>query len=260
MNNLALNNIIGNKWKLTVEYNGSAFCGWQSQPEKCGVQDAVEAAIEKIDGSFKRVSVAGRTDAGVHATGQVISVELTKDWVDFRLIEAINAQLRRLGRVAIIKAEKVASDFDARFSAKARKYLYIIQNRRPPLTHNYGLAWRYVQNLDIEKMQEGAKILTGLHDFSTFRDAECQAKSPIRTLDIFDINIVQTPFGEQIHCVLEARSFLHRQVRSMVGTLADVGRGAWSLERLESALEAKDRKECGQVAPSDGLFLTGVVY
>lgn len=247
-------------WKLTLEYDGTAFCGWQSQPEKCGVQDAIECAIEKIDGGFKRVSVAGRTDAGVHALGQVCSVKLEKDWQDFRLIEALNAHLRKLGKVAILDAQIMPDDFDARFSATSRHYLYIIQNRRAPTTHLNGLVWQTPFRIDIDLMKEGAQKLIGKHDFTTFRDLQCQAKSPIKTLDCFDIDLVKTIYGEQIHCALSAPSFLHRQVRSMVGTLVDVGRGRFSVDELILRLEAKDRKMCGEVAPSDGLYLTSVGY
>ncbi|MBN8646548.1 MAG: tRNA pseudouridine(38-40) synthase TruA [Caulobacterales bacterium] len=247
-------------WKLTLEYDGTAFCGWQSQPEKCGVQDAVESAIEKIDGGFKRVSVAGRTDAGVHALGQVCSVKLEKDWQDFRLIEALNAHLRKLGKVAILDAQIVDDDFDARFSATSRHYLYIIQNRRAPATHLKNLVWQTPFRIDIDLMKQGSQKLIGKHDFTTFRDLQCQAKSPIKTLDKFDIDLVQTSYGEQIHCTLSAQSFLHRQVRSMVGTLVDVGRGRFSVSELVERLEARDRKMCGEVAPSDGLYLTKVGY
>lgn len=247
-------------WKLTLEYDGTAFCGWQSQPEKCGVQDALETAIAKIDGGLKRVSVAGRTDAGVHALGQVSSVRLEKNWQDFRLIEALNAHLRQLGKVAILNAEIMSDDFDARFSATSRHYLYIIQNRRAPATHLKNLVWQTPFRIDIDLMKQGAQKLIGKHDFTTFRDLQCQAKSPIKTLDKFDIDLVQTPFGEQIHCSLSAPSFLHRQVRSMVGTLVDVGRGRFSVDELVERLEACDRKMCGEVAPSDGLYLTRVLY
>lgn len=247
-------------WKLTLEYDGTTFCGWQSQPEKCGVQDAVESAIDKIDGGFKRVSIAGRTDAGVHALGQVCSVKLDKDWQDFRLIEALNAHLRQLGKVAILDAQIVDDDFDARFSATSRHYLYIIQNRRAPATHLKNLVWQTPFRIDIDLMKEGSQKLIGKHDFTTFRDLQCQAKSPIKTLDKFDIDLVQTPYGEQIHCTLSAQSFLHRQVRSMVGTLVDVGRGRFTVDELVERLNARDRKMCGEVAPSDGLYLTRVGY
>lgn len=247
-------------WKLTLEYDGTSFCGWQSQPEKCGVQDAIESAIEKIDGGFKRVSVAGRTDAGVHALGQVCSVKLEKDWQDFRLIEALNAHLRKLSKVAILDAQIMDDDFDARFSATSRHYLYIIQNRRAPATHLKNLVWQTPFRIDIDLMKLGSQKLIGKHDFTTFRDLQCQAKSPIKTLDKFDIDLVQTPYGEQIHFTLSAQSFLHRQVRSMVGTLVDVGRGRFSVSELVERLEAKDRKMCGEVAPSDGLYLTRVGY
>lgn len=247
-------------WKFTLEYDGTGFCGWQSQPNGQGVQDAIETAIAKIDNGFKRVSVAGRTDAGVHATGQVCTVKLEKNWQDWRLIEAMNACLRELGKVSILRAEIVPDDFDARFSAIGRRYLYIVQNRRAPLTHLKGLAWRVPYNLDIDAMKAGAKILVGTHDFTTFRDMQCQAKSPIKSLEKFEINEVETPFGSQIHFELAAISFLHRQVRSMVGTLIDVGRGRFDNAELERRLDAKDRNECGEVAPPDGLYLTGVEY
>jgi tRNA pseudouridine38-40 synthase len=247
-------------WKLIVQYDGTSFCGWQSQPENCGVQDAIETAIAKIDGGFKRISVAGRTDAGVHALGQVCSVKLQKNWQDFRLIAALNAHLRKIGKVAIIHAEIVDNDFNARFSAKSRHYLYMIQNQRAPLTHLSGLVWQTPFKIDVDLMKLGAKQLIGQHDFTTFRDLQCQAKSPIKTLDQFDIEIVQTAYGEQIHCILGAQSFLHRQVRSMVGTLVDVGRGRFTIDELVQRLNARDRKMCGEVAPSDGLYLTRVGY
>ncbi len=249
-----------NNWKLIVEYDGSSFCGWQSQPQNCGVQDAIEEAIFKIDGEKKRLVVAGRTDAGVHATGQVCSVILNKDWQDYRLLDALNANLRKSGKVSIKSATKMPDDFNARFSAKKREYLYIIQNQKALLALNHGLAWRVPYDLDLEKMQKAANLLLGQHDFSTFRDSECQAASPIKTLDEFKIFKTNTQFGEQIHCTLKATSFLHRQVRSMVGSIVEVGRGYWDIDDLQKALDAKDRKACGQVAPSEGLYLTGVIY
>lgn len=248
------------KWKFTLEYDGSGFCGWQSQPNGKGVQDAIETAITRIDYNHKRVSVAGRTDAGVHALGQVCSVALEKDWEEWRLIEALNANLRELGKVSILSAEKMPDNFDARFSAKGRRYLYIVQNRRAPLAHFKGLVWRVPYELNIDGMREGASALLGTHDFTTFRDTQCQAKSPIKTLDKFDVFEVETPFGTQIHFELAAISFLHRQVRSMVGTLIDVGRGRFDIDELKRRLEAKSRNECGEVAPPDGLYLTGVEY
>lgn len=224
------------------------------------MQDAIETVIARIDHKHKRVSVAGRTDAGVHATGQVCSVALDKDWDDWRLIEAMNANLRDLGKVAITNAEKMNDDFDARFSAKAREYLYIVQNRRPPLTHNKGLAWRVPFDIDIAAMRECAEMFIGTHDFTTFRDTQCQAKSPIKSLEKFEIFEVDTPFGTQIHFKIGAMSFLHRQVRSMVGSLVDVGRGRFDYNELKRRFDAKSRSECGEVAPPDGLYLTHVQY
>lgn len=248
------------KWKITLEYDGSAFCGWQSQPNGKGVQNLVEYAIAQIDGGKRNVSVAGRTDAGVHALGQVCSVMLEKDWKPHRLLSALNSFFREDGNVSAIKAELMPDDFDARFSAKGRKYLYIIQNRKPPLSVTKGRAWHVVFDLDLAKMRAAARELIGTHDFTTFRDVQCQAKSPIKTLDVFDIAIVQTPFGEQIHCTFEAPSFLHRQVRSMVGSIYDVGRGRWEVADLVAALNARDRDKCGRVAPPEGLYLTKVEY
>lgn len=248
------------KWKIILEYDGSKFCGWQAQPNGKGVQNLVEFALEKIDGGHRKTSVAGRTDAGVHASGQVFSANLEKPWEPHRLLSALNFYFRKSDRVAAIDAQIMPDDFDARFSAKGRKYLYIIQNRKPPLALFRNKVWHVPFELDIELMQTASKILIGKHDFTTFRDTQCQAKSPVKTIDIFDIKKVQTPFGEQIYCTLEAQSFLHSQVRSMVGSVADVGRGRWSIEDLQNALDAKTRDACGKVAKPDGLYLTGVVY
>jgi tRNA pseudouridine38-40 synthase len=248
------------KWKITLEYDGSGFCGWQSQPNGKGVQNLVEHAISKIDGGHRNVAVAGRTDAGVHALGQVCSVNLEKDWKPYRLLSALNSFFRQDGMTSAIHAELMPDDFDARFSAKGRKYLYIIQNRKPPLSVTKGRAWHVVFDLDLEKMRLAARELIGTHDFTTFRDVQCQAKSPIKTLDVFDITQMQTPFGEQIHCNFEAPSFLHRQVRSMVGSIYDVGRGRWEVADLRAALVACDRDRCGRVAPPDGLYLKAVEY
>jgi tRNA pseudouridine38-40 synthase len=248
------------RYRLLIEYDGTPFTGWQSQPEGTGVQDAVERAIAAIDGGLRRLSVAGRTDAGVHAIGQVAHVDLVKEWRPFRLKEAINAWLREIGPVAVLDVEAVGSDFEARFSATWRSYLYRIALRRGPLTLDYRRAWAVSVPLDLAAMQAGAAHLVGTHDFSTFRNAQCQAKSPIRTLEQFDLSAVETPTGPEIHAHLKARSFLHNQVRSMVGTLVDVGRGARTAQSVADALLALDRKACGQVAPACGLYLTGVGY
>jgi tRNA pseudouridine38-40 synthase len=248
------------RYRLVLEYDGTPFSGWQSQPEGTGVQDAVERAILAVDGGLRRLSVAGRTDAGVHATAQVAHVDLEKDWVPFRLKGALNAWLRELGPVAVLGVEAVGPQFEARFGAIWRAYLYRIALRRGPLTLDFKRAWAVPMALDLAAMQAGAAMLTGTHDFTTFRNAECQAKSPVRTLDRFTLEAVTTPTGPEIHAYLQARSFLHNQVRSMIGTLVDVGRGARTAESVAEALAARDRRACGQVAPPWGLYLTGVGY
>jgi len=236
------------RWKLTLEYDGTNFAGWQSQSDGKGVQDTVERAIVAIEGELRRTHAAGRTDRGVHATGQVIHVDLAKNWAPFRLQEALNAWLRDYGPVAIRQVEAVPDSFHARFSAQARGYLFRMVDRRPPLT------------LDVARMQEAANHFLGTHDFTTFRDADCQAKSPIKTLSRFELRRVEGVFGPEIQARVQARSFLHRQVRSMMGTLSEVGRGKWSPDDVLDALGARDRKRCGPVAPSDGLYLTDVYY
>ena len=248
------------RWKLTLEYDGTNFAGWQSQSDGKGVQDAVERAIMAIEGELRRTHAAGRTDRGVHATGQVIHVDLAKNWAPFRLQEALNAWLRDLGPVSVREVEAVPDSFHARFSAQARGYLFRMVDRRPPLTLELGRVWRVSQDQDVDRMQEAANYLLGTHDFTTFRDADCQAKSPVKTLSRFELRRVEGVFGPEIQARVQARSFLHRQVRSMMGTLSEVGRGKWSPEDVRDALEARDRKRCGPVAPSDGLYLTDVFY
>jgi tRNA pseudouridine38-40 synthase len=248
------------RWKLTLEYDGNPFLGWQSQPNGRGIQDAVEAAIKAIDGHDVRVQAAGRTDTGVHATGQVAHADLHKPWQAWQLREALNARLLKLGRISVTEAQPVPEDFHARFSAKGRVYLFRLVDRRAFLTVDKGKLWRVGQKLDVEAMQEAAQVLVGTHDFTTFRDGKCQSKSPIKTLDRFDIRRVNGSLGPEIHANLEARSFLHRQVRSMIGSLAEVGKGRWTLADLKDALDAADRSRCGPVAPGDGLYLTHVVY
>ncbi|MCA3694839.1 tRNA pseudouridine(38-40) synthase TruA [Aquidulcibacter sp.] len=248
------------RWKLTLEYDGTNFAGWQSQSDGKGVQDTVERAIVAIEGELRRTHAAGRTDRGVHATGQVIHVDLAKNWAPFRLQEALNAWLRDLGPVSVREVEAVPDSFHARFSAQARGYLFRMVDRRPPLTLELGRVWRVSQDHDVDRMQEAANYLLGTHDFTTFRDADCQAKSPIKTLSRFELRRVEGVFGPEIQARVQARSFLHRQVRSMMGTLSEVGRGKWSPEDVRDALEARDRKRCGPVAPSDGLYLTDVFY
>jgi tRNA pseudouridine38-40 synthase len=248
------------RWKLTLEYDGSAFLGWQSQPNGRGVQDAVERALEKIDGQPVRIHGAGRTDTGVHATGQIAHADLQKPWRAFQLREALNAWLLKIAPVSVIEAQPVGEDFHARFSAKGRVYLFRMLDRRAPLTFDRGKIWRVSQPHDAQAMHAGAQLLIGAHDFTTFRDGKCQAKSAIKTLDSFDVRRVEGIYGAEIHATIAARSFLHRQVRSMMGSLSEVGKGTWSARDLQAALEAADRSRCGPVAPGDGLYLIDVKY
>jgi tRNA pseudouridine38-40 synthase len=248
------------RWKLTLEYDGSRFLGWQSQPNGRGVQDAVERAIAKIEGEKVRIHAAGRTDTGVHATGQIAHADLQKPWRAFQLKEALNAWLLKIAPVSILEAEPVGDDFHARFSAKGRVYLFRMIDRRAPLTLERGKLWRVSLPHDAQLMHQGAQEFVGTHDFTTFRDGKCQAKSPIKTLDSFDVKRVNGPYGSEIHATIAARSFLHRQVRSMMGSLSEVGKGSWSVYDLASALKAADRTRCGPVAPGDGLYLIDVKY
>jgi tRNA pseudouridine38-40 synthase len=243
------------RYKLTLEYDGAPYVGWQRQANGLSVQQALEEAIFAASGEEAAANGAGRTDAGVHATGQVAHVDLAKSWSAFRLNEALNALLAP-HPIAVLSVEPVAEDFDARFSATMRHYLYRIVNRRAPLALERGRAWRVKRRLDLDAMREGAALLIGRHDFSTFRDSQCQAASPVKTLSRFDVE----RDGDLILMRLSARSFLHRQVRSMVGSLQHVGAGKWSAADLQDALEARDRARCGQVAPADGLYLTKVEY
>jgi len=243
------------RFKLIIEYDGGPFVGWQRQANGLSVQEVLEQALFAVSGGRVVAHGAGRTDAGVHATGQVAHVDLARAWSGFRLSEALNAHL--VGRpVAVHSAETVADDFEARFSARLRRYRYVIVNRRAPLTLEKGRAWRVKHALDVGAMNEAAQCLVGRRDFSTFRDSQCQARSPVRTLTSFEA----TRIGERVHLDVSAPSFLHRQVRSMVGSLEHVGSGKWSVADLRDALEAKDRARCGQVAPADGLYLVGVDY
>jgi tRNA pseudouridine38-40 synthase len=248
------------RWKLTLEYDGTPYQGWQSQDQGRGVQDALETAIMRLEGALRRTHAAGRTDAGVHATAQVVHVDLEKDWTAFKLREGINAFLRRAGHVSVLEAEAVDDRFHARFSAKGRSYLYRVADRRPVLALDTGRAWRVPYPLDLDLMQQAADRLLGTHDFTTFRDVECQANGPVRTLERFELTRVQTLFGEEIHARLAARSFLHRQVRSMMGSIKQVAAGHRPLSWISDILEARDRQRCGVVAPPWGLYLTGVDY
>ncbi len=243
------------RFKLILEYDGAPFVGWQRQENGVSVQETLETAIFAMTGERAIAHGAGRTDAGVHAVGQVAHLDLTRAWSPWRLGEGLNAHLVP-NPVAVVRAENAASDFDARHGASGRCYFYRIVNRRAPLTFDRGRAWRVKPRLDAEAMHEAAQTLVGRHDFSTFRDAQCQAKSPVRTLDRLDVRRA----GDEILIEAHALSFLHRQVRSMVGSLVDVGAGRWSARDLEAALKAADRSRCGQVAPACGLYLARVDY
>jgi tRNA pseudouridine38-40 synthase len=243
------------RYKLTIEYDGAPFSGWQIQPDGLTVQGVLIAAIEALTGEKTPVQGAGRTDAGVHARGQVAHVDLAREWQTDTIRDALNAHLRP-HPVAVLAAEPVADGFNARTSAVQRHYLYRIVNRRPDLTLDAGLAWRIARPLDAKAMHDAAQRLTGKHDFTTFRSTECQAASPVKTLERLDV----TRERDEILVAASARSFLHSQVRSMVGSLAVVGEGRWSAGDLAAALEARDRAACGQVAPPDGLYLMRVDY
>ena len=243
------------RFRLMIEYDGRPFVGWQRQAEGRSVQGTIEAALAGLEPGPHVVQGAGRTDAGVHATGQVAHIDLAREWDPFRLSEALNAHLRP-HPIVVLRAERASADFHARFSAIWRTYRYRIVNRRAPLTLDAGRAWRVVQPLDAEAMQAAADLLVGQHDFTTFRSAQCQSASPVKTLGEFRVERT----GEEIRFLLGARSFLHNQVRSLVGTVERVGAGRWPVERVAAALEARDRAACGPVAPPDGLCLTGVRY
>jgi tRNA pseudouridine38-40 synthase len=243
------------RYKLTIEYDGRPFVGWQAQDNGASVQGALVEAVKAFCGEQVRVNGAGRTDAGVHALGQVAHVDLTKDWGEETVRDALNAHLRP-HPVAIISAEKVETTFDARFSALKRHYLYRIINRRADLTFERGRAWRIAKPLNSAAMHTAAQRLVGRHDFTTFRNAECQAKSPVKTLDQLDVHRIR----DDIHIMAAARSFLHTQVRSMVGALALAGEGKWSPDDVSAALAKRDRAACAPVAPPDGLYLSKVDY
>ncbi len=247
------------RYALKIEYHGGPFAGWQRQSGQPSVQASVEAALAKLEPDVGSIAAAGRTDAGVHATGQVAHVDLAKDWEPFRLGEALNFHLKP-EPVAILAVARVTDDFHARFSARRRRYLYRLVQRRAPLTLEKGIAWRVVHEIAAGPMRAAAAHLIGHHDFTTFRSTICQAKSPVKTLDRLDIEQVAIPHGTEFRFHVEARSFLHNQVRSLVGTLERVGCGAWEPERVKAALEARDRAACGPVAPPDGLCLAEVGY
>jgi len=243
------------RYKLTIEYDGTPFVGWQVQDNGPSVQGVLTEAIAAFTGERVAVAGAGRTDTGVHALGQVAHVDLAKEWDGDTVRDAVNFHLRPRP-IAVLTAEQVAENFDARFSATKRHYLYRIVNRRADLALDQNRAWRVPRPLHGDAMHAAAQKLVGRHDFTTFRAAECQAKSPVKTLDQLDVK----RDGDEVRISAAARSFLHHQMRSMVGSLVHVGEGKWSAEDLAAALAARDRTRCGQVAPPQGLYLVRVEY
>ena len=243
------------RYKIIVEYDGGDFVGWQRQANGPSVQAALEEALHRFCGETVLVEGAGRTDAGVHALGQAAHFDLAKDTTADTVMKAVNFHLKP-APVAVLSAEEVSDDFHARFSAIKRAYLYRIVNRRAPLALERGRAWFVPQPLDAEAMHAAAQVLVGHHDFTSFRASECQAKSPVKTLDVLAV----ARHGEVIEIRAEARSFLHHQVRNFVGSLKLVGEGKWTAADLEAALEARDRGAAGPTAPAAGLYLTAVGY
>ncbi len=241
------------RYKLILEYDGTPFVGWQVQENGPSVQGRLAQAVEAFSGEVATPGGAGRTDAGVHALGQVAHVDLVRDWEPGKVRDALNAQLRP-DPISVLACEIVPESFDARFSATARHYLYRMIDRRSPLALERDRAWGTFRRLDVEAMQDAAQVLVGNHDFTTFRSSECQAASPVKTLDRFEVS----RHGEVIRVEASARSFLHNQVRSMVGSLKLVGEGRWTKDDLAAALQARDRKACGPLAPPYGLYLVKV--
>jgi tRNA pseudouridine38-40 synthase len=243
------------RYKLTIEYDGGPFVGWQRQKNGRSVQQAIEEAIAAFSQERVTVKGAGRTDAGVHALAQVAHVDLARDWPADTVRDALNAHLRP-EPIAILSAEQVSQDFDARFSARKRHYLYRIADRRAPPALERGRVWAVSAPLDVDSMHRAAQLLVGKHDFTTFRSTECQAKSPVKTLDRLDVSRE----GDEVAIRASARSFLHNQVRSMVGALKKVGEGRWPIDEVAAALAARDRARSGPVAPAHGLYLVAVDY
>ena len=243
------------RYRLTVEYDGRPFCGWQRQANAVSVQQVVEEAIARFSGESVSIQAAGRTDAGVHALGQVVSFDLSRQWDAFRVREALNFPTKP-HPVAIVEASRAADDFEARFSATARRYEYRILNRRARAALEEGRVWHVAVPLDAAAMHAAAQLILGRHDFTTFRASECQANSPIRTLERLEVSRQ----GEMVVVAARAQSFLHSQVRSMVGSLKLVGEGRWTPAQFRGALDVRSRAACGPLAPPDGLYLTGVDY
>jgi tRNA pseudouridine38-40 synthase len=247
------------RYALKIEYHGKPFVGWQRQKDHPSVQGAIESALAKLEPRTHAIAAAGRTDAGVHAVGQVAHCDMDRDWAPFRLSEALNYHLKP-APIAVLDCAKVADDWHARFAARERHYLFRILSRRAPTAHLGGLVWQVPHRLDVEAMQKGADYLVGKHDFTTFRSTICQAESPVKTLDRLDVRAVETLAGTEIHFDVRARSFLHNQVRGFVGSLERVGAGSWQPEDVKSALDARARPACGPVCPPFGLYLAAVRY
>jgi tRNA pseudouridine38-40 synthase len=243
------------RYKLIVEYDGSGFVGWQRQKNGLAVQEVLEIAVKRFSGATVVVHGAGRTDSGVHAIGQVAHLDLGRECEPLEILGALNHHMKP-APVAVLSVERAAGNFDARRSARGRAYRYRIVNRRAPLAIDRGRAWHVGPELDATAMHEAAQLLLGRHDFTTFRDSLCQAKSPIKTLDRLDV----IREDQEIRVVAEARSFLHHQVRNMVGTLKLVGAGKWRTTDVAAALAARDRRQGGPTAPPEGLYLVRVVY
>jgi tRNA pseudouridine38-40 synthase len=243
------------RWRLTLEYDGAPFMGWQRQDHGPSVQQTLEEALEDMTGEQAVFTAAGRTDAGVHALAMSAHVDVTKSLTPHRLREGLNA-LVRPQPISVLDVAEVADDWHARFSCVGRRYLYRILNRRAPPALDAGKVWHIAVPLDVEAMREGAAHLVGRHDFTTFRSAQCQSDSPVKTLDSLEVSRV----GEEIHVVAAARSFLHHQVRSMVGCLALVGRAQWTADDIRKALEARERSALGLNAPPHGLYFVEAIY
>ncbi len=247
------------RYALRIEYDGQPFAGWQRQANVPSVQAAVESALARLESDLPSIAAAGRTDAGVHALGQVAHCDMAQNWDPFRLSEALNHHLKP-APVAVTACTAVTDNWHARFSAIERRYLFRLVMRRAPLVHDRGQVWAVKRTLDIQATNAGAAHLIGTHDFTTFRSTMCQAKDPVKSLDEITFETRPYPAGTEILIRLRARSFLHNQVRSIVGTLERVGSGAWEPDDVATALAAKDRAACGPVCPPDGLYLEGVSY
>ncbi len=247
------------RYALKIEYDGRPFAGWQRQNDVPSVQGAVESALSKLEKHAPTIAAAGRTDAGVHASGQVAHCDMSQAWDPFRLSEALNYHLKP-NPVAIVACQAVDDDWHARFSAIERHYLFRIACRRAPLVHDKGQMWHLKRDLNVDAMRQGADHLIGKHDFTTFRSTICQAKSPVKTMGEITFDTRPYPAGTEVFVNLRARSFLHNQVRSIIGTLERVGTEAWSPDDVKTALDAKDRAACGPVSPPDGLHLKAVTY